>query len=1114
MASVEELYPLDPDAYLTLPIPPVPQTQNLRRSESKFKIPPLDGSLTLPEIYDWHLENSPDHPLFLYGEDAEEGSGRPLGDGGEVVTLTWRDVVRGIHRAGWAVKRNIENGGWRSDKDERPMVAILASLDFITYFTFLVGVLRAGYKVFFISPRNSIGAVAHLLAKTNTTHLFVGRDDALRHNAKEAIKSMRESNSDAWIPELFETATFEELYPEKAGLPEGDFQLLPPVKQRLEDTAIITHSSGSTAYPKPIRFTHYRYLILCLAPFFGELDKTGLKMSSHSMPMYHGMGMIQTAWSASCGMIITALKPKTPPIPITAENTIRGALATNSDIIFCVPTFVEEWALDQKIVEKLKRTQGIMFGGGPMSKQVGDYLTQQGVDIYNTYGIGECGIMSPLFPKRSAEWEYFEFTPNIKTHFEFHDSGYAEAYILPHRYHVPNVLNARVDGGKAAYACSDYLEPHPTRPGFWKIIDRVDNQIIHSTGEKTNPGPLETILHHDPHIEAAVMFGRGKFNAGVLIDPKPQFKFDPSDTQKLAEFRDKIWPSVEKVNEYAPQHSRIFKEMILVASPSKPFDYTAKFTARRQAVVALYEPEIESLYATVEETTQAELAPPNQWDLVETQKFVRAIVTKVLRSEIGDEEDLFQKGCDSLQATWIRNSIFHALRTTSPVNVRVIPTGFVYQNPTISRLAAYISWLAGSQSSEKSLNGHAKNAVTVMLDFVAKYGSNFPKSLSAAEISKEGKDSVVVTGTTGSLGASLLASLLKDDSIDRIFALNRLRREGMSLAERQKAALADRGLDAGLVDSSKLVLLESDMSKDNLGLPNHVYEQQIRGSVSHIIHNAYPVDWNLSLESFEPQVRTVRNFVDLALSSPNQPRLIFMSSVGVLRGLDTDASVKEEPVPPESAVSTGYSESKWVCETILRKASESTPLRPIIIRAGQISGNANGAWKTGEWFPSLVRSSLHLRVLPTDDKEISWIPADAAARLIVSVRNTDASFIHLAHPRPVPASTVIDAFAESLNLQKVPFAEWVDLLEKSTSELDNPDAKEAEVVRANPALKMLSFFKESKARAGKNTEAFGVIRMDTSKLEEASTAIIGEIPRLAKDHALSWLAYWKQVGLL
>lgn len=51
------------------------------------------------------------------------------------------------------------------------------------------------------------------------------------------------------------------------------------------------------------------------------------------------------------------------------------------------------------------------------------------------------------------------------------------------------------------------------------------------------------MLNQDPHVQASVMFGRGRFQAGVLIDPKPQFKlkFDPSDETQLANFRNRIW---------------------------------------------------------------------------------------------------------------------------------------------------------------------------------------------------------------------------------------------------------------------------------------------------------------------------------------------------------------------------------------------------------------------------------------------------------------------------------------------------------------------------------------------------------------------------------------------
>ena len=40
---------------------------------------------------------------------------------------------------------------------------------------------------------------------------------------------------------------------------------------------------------------------------------------------------------------------------------------------------------------------------------------------------------------------------------------------------------------------------------------------------------------------SAVMFGRGRFQNGVLIDPEPQFAFDPKDEEKLKTFRGLIW---------------------------------------------------------------------------------------------------------------------------------------------------------------------------------------------------------------------------------------------------------------------------------------------------------------------------------------------------------------------------------------------------------------------------------------------------------------------------------------------------------------------------------------------------------------------------------------------
>lgn len=51
----------------------------------------------------------------------------------------------------------------------------------------------------------------------------------------------------------------------------------------------------------------------------------------------------------------------------------------------------------------------------------------------------------------------------------------------------------------------------------------------------------EKILVKHPLVANAVIFGRGKFQNGVIIDPTPGHHIDPEDTEALAQFRREIW---------------------------------------------------------------------------------------------------------------------------------------------------------------------------------------------------------------------------------------------------------------------------------------------------------------------------------------------------------------------------------------------------------------------------------------------------------------------------------------------------------------------------------------------------------------------------------------------
>ena len=51
----------------------------------------------------------------------------------------------------------------------------------------------------------------------------------------------------------------------------------------------------------------------------------------------------------------------------------------------------------------------------------------------------------------------------------------------------------------------------------------------------------EAILVQDPHIRAAVIFGRGRPQNGVIIEPAPKFKFDVDDEVAWEMFIEMIW---------------------------------------------------------------------------------------------------------------------------------------------------------------------------------------------------------------------------------------------------------------------------------------------------------------------------------------------------------------------------------------------------------------------------------------------------------------------------------------------------------------------------------------------------------------------------------------------
>lgn len=285
--------------------------------------------------------------------------------------------------------------------------------------------------------------------------------------------------------------------------------------------------------------------------------------------------------------------------------------------------------------------------------------------------------------------------------------------------------------------------------------------------------------------------------------------------------------------------------MIIVSSPSKPFEFTSKGTPRRHYIINKYEPEIKALYETIKESSQTDIPVPEDWDERSVQDFVREVVQKIMDMDLPDDIDFFQQGCDrydhgterlilllsnhdgvfllsSLQATYIRNAIMHAVRQPLSASRIRLPNNFVYANPTISSLSSFVFSLFSShdQGSGDKRERDAK-AMEAMLE---KYSADFPVHRAGSGPAAESLDEVVmVSGTSGRLGAHLLAQLLEKSSVKKVYAVNRPSKE--DVRERQKKTFENWELNAALLESGKAVLVEADFAKPFFGLSEEMYSE-------------------------------------------------------------------------------------------------------------------------------------------------------------------------------------------------------------------------------------------------------------------------------------------------
>ena len=180
----------------------------------------------------------------------------------------------------------------------------------------------------------------------------------------------------------------------------------------------------------------------------------------------------------------------------------------------------------------------------------------------------------------------------------------------------------------------------------------------------------------------------------------------------------------------------------------------------------------------------------------------------------------------SLSATFYRNRIVGALRAFKSPSVRQaaqnVSSNLIFENPTVEQLASTIATLVDPSSTFVNLVLPARSAADNVKAMIAKYTANLPTTKAKAKSRDDAAPVVLLTGSTGNIGSHILAYLLSEGRIGRVYALNRPSDDPLG---RLRSAFADRGLPVKVLDDPRLVSLTGDITRDDFGLEDIQYKE-------------------------------------------------------------------------------------------------------------------------------------------------------------------------------------------------------------------------------------------------------------------------------------------------
>lgn len=585
-----------------------------------------------------------------------------------------------------------------STQKAAPVAAILSASSFNVVVTML-GLLRLGYTVFFLSTRLTAPAYVRLLESGDCSIVVSTEAFAL------VLDEVNLERKITRLP-LLERSNY-------IGVTTPEFQREYDPESETKKNAMIIHSSGSTGHPKPIWISH----ATCLANFPKNFGMRALTTS----PLFHSHGLYEL-WRSIYSKKILFLNSYS--MPLTRQNLMATLQYVKPELFHCVPYVLKLLCETQEGIDELVKCKKVLYAGSGCPEDLGDRLVAAGVNLAGNYGATETGrLMTSFRPRGDNDWNYLRLEPPI-SQYVLMDKIAEGVYECVALDGLGSKTATNSDNPPNSFRTKDLFAPHPTKPNAWKYLSRLDDRLTLMNGEKVLPLPIEGRIRQEHLVKEAAVFGAGRTVPGLLV-----FRADEAASMSDEEYFNAIWPAVEAANARAETFSRIPRELVVVLPADTSYPRTDKGTFIRAQLYDLFQSTIEEAYDRFENGQSGTLA----LDIPELEQFLLTLFESDLKAKLSINSDFYQAGIDSLQCTRMWSTIKKKLDLGGKQSE--LSQNVLYETANVAALARHLYHLRTGEGDV------VQDETAAMAQLIEKY-SRFSKH-EPSEVQRSDKQVVV-----------------------------------------------------------------------------------------------------------------------------------------------------------------------------------------------------------------------------------------------------------------------------------------------------------------------------------------------------------------------------------